>query len=533
MRLYRIIIVDDEEEIRLGVKRKINWEEYGFEVVGDAENGQEALELAEKIKPDIIMTDIKMPFLDGLQLAEKIKYIMPSTKIIIFSGSDDLEYAHKAIKLNVSQYVLKPINSLELIEVLLKLKEQLDKEYNEKKDIEVLKNYYKDTLPVIREQYLVSAIEGRITKEHWEQEAKRLGLDFLEGKVVVATIGIDGKAFLEETYNENVGLVLISIKNIVDEILNKSFKFISLPYLDKIIILFSLKDEDEVIKIIRGISEAVRMFEVIFSTTISAGIGRIYEDVENIRYSYKSSEIALSYKQILGLGRAIYIEDVEPNENIILVFEEEEEKRLNNTIKMLGKEEISEVYNDLFRKLEGELISLSKYRIYVMEIMTSILKLISIYNLNVDEILGSKFNFNSYVDDLDSINEVRDFFIDKSIKINKKIKKERVNSSRLLIEKAKEYIEKNYMETDLSVESICSILHVSPTYFSSVFKKETEMNFVNYLTDIRLDRAINLLNTTDDKTYIIAGKVGYQEANYFSYVFKKKYGMSPSRYRKS
>ena len=153
--------------------------------------------------------------------------------------------------------------------------------------------------------------------------------------------------------------------------------------------------------------------------------------------------------------------------------------------------------------------------------------------MNSDEILGVGFNFYSYLEKLESIDEVKSFLIDKSIKINKKIKKERVNSSRLLIEKAKEYIEKNYMETDLSVESICSILHVSPTYFSSIFKKETDMNFVNYLTNIRLDRAINLLNTTDDKTYIIAGKVGYQEANYFSYVFKKKYGMSPSRYRKS
>ena len=533
MRLYKIIIVDDEEEIRLGVRRKIDWEEYGFEVVGDAENGQEALELAEKIKPDIIMTDIKMPFLDGLQLSEKIKYIMPSTKIIIFSGSDDLEYAHKAIKLNVSQYVLKPINSSELIEVLLKLKEQLDKEYNEKKDIEILKNYYIDTLPVIREQYLVSAIEGRITKEQWDHEAKKLDLDFLEGNLVVAIIGIDGKAFLEETYEENVGLVLISIKNIIDEVLNKSLKFISLPYLDKIIILSALNDKNEIINLIRSLSEAIRMFEVIFSTTISAGIGRIYEGVDKIRYSYKSAEVALSYKQILGLGRAIYIEDVEPNENIILVFEEEEEKRLNNTIKMLGKDEIIEVYNILFEKLEGELISLSKYRIYVMEIMTSILKLINIYNLNSDEILGEGFSFHSYVDNLDSINEVKAFLIDKSIKINKKIKKERVNSSRLLIEKAKEYIKKNYMETDISVESICSILHVSPTYFSSVFKKETDMTFVNYLTNTRLEEAIKLLNNTEDKTYIIASKVGYQEANYFSYVFKKKYGMSPSRYRKS
>ena len=111
MELYKILIVDDEEEIRLGVIKKINWESYGFKVVGDAVNGVEAWEKANNLKPDIVMTDIRMPFMDGLELGEKIQEIMPSTKIIIFSGCDDFEYAQKAIRINVSEYVLKPINS--------------------------------------------------------------------------------------------------------------------------------------------------------------------------------------------------------------------------------------------------------------------------------------------------------------------------------------------------------------------------------------------------------------------------------------
>jgi tRNA U55 pseudouridine synthase TruB len=112
------MVVDDEEEIRLGIIKKIDWESNGFEVVGDAENGQEALEKAEKLQPDVIMTDIKMPFMDGLELGKRLAETMPSTKIIVFSGCDDFEYAHQAIKINVIEYVLKPINSIELVEVL-------------------------------------------------------------------------------------------------------------------------------------------------------------------------------------------------------------------------------------------------------------------------------------------------------------------------------------------------------------------------------------------------------------------------------
>ena len=130
MNLYKVLIVDDEEEIRQGIIKKIDWETYGFKIVGDAENGEDALEKAEKLQPDIVMTDIKMPFMNGLELGEKLKDLMPSTKIIIFSGSDDFEYAKKAIKINALGYVLKPINSMELIEVLKKLKKQIDEEYN-------------------------------------------------------------------------------------------------------------------------------------------------------------------------------------------------------------------------------------------------------------------------------------------------------------------------------------------------------------------------------------------------------------------
>ena len=172
MGLYRIMLVDDEEEIRLGIIKKIKWEDYGFEIIADAENGRDALEKAEKLKPDIIITDIKMPFMDGIELGKKITEIMPSTKLIILTGFDDFKYAREAIKINVIDYVLKPINSAEFSEILSKLKIQLDREYDEKRNIESIYNNYKKSIPVIREQFLIGAIEGRINDDKWNEEIK-------------------------------------------------------------------------------------------------------------------------------------------------------------------------------------------------------------------------------------------------------------------------------------------------------------------------------------------------------------------------
>lgn len=528
MGLYKLMIVDDEEEIRLGVIKKINWEKYGFIVVGDAENGQEALELAEKLHPDVIMTDIKMPFMDGLELGKRVVDLLPSTKIIIFSGSDDLEYAHQAIKINVVEYVLKPINSIELTGVLERLKDKLDKEYNEKRNREILEKHYLDSIPVIREQLLVGALEGRITKEQWQENEKKLGLNFIDNYLNVALINIDGLI-----RGQDNRLVLISIKNIVDETMKNYCDFISFPYLDKIVVLLALNEKDNMIKVIKGLNGVCNTFECVFGSSISIGIGRIYNDISEIRFSYRTAHSALGYRPILGSGKTIYFDDVEPDNSVQLQFEDQEEIKFLNSIKLSSKEEIITEVNNIFKKIRESFVPLEKYRIYLMEVITAIIKLTQSYNIEVNKIFGDEFNFYTYLDEFNSIKEIEDWFIQKSIILNEIIKKERINSSKILVGKAKEYIRNNYSDYEISVEKLCLNLHVSPTYFSTIFKKETDMSFVSYLTDIRLEEAVKLLNTTDDKTYVIATKVGYQEANYFSYVFKKKFGISPSRYRKN
>ena len=538
MNLYRIMIVDDEEEIRLGIIKKIDWESNGFIVVGDAENGQDALEKAEKLQPDVIMTDIKMPFMDGLELGKKLVELMPSTKIIVFSGCDDFEYAHKAIKINVVEYVLKPINSAELIEVLVRLKEQLDREYNEKRNLETLYKHYIKSLPVIREQFLVGAIEGRINEEQWHEQMEELGIDFKYKHLTVGIIQADGTLSFEENLNSFSGqkesaLTPISIKKIVDENMGKYCKFISFIYSGMVIVMGNFEKKEDILLFIKGINEVCKVYKRIMGLTISAGIGYVYSNPSQIRFSYRTAQNALDYRFILGAGKAIYIDDVEPDNSIQLQLDEKEERSMLNAIKISSEDEISEAIDSLFKKTEDLLLPFNQYRIYLMEIMTSLLKLVQTYAFDIEEIFGENFNAYSYLESFNSIHEVKKWIIEKAIRINSYIKRERINSSMMLIEKAKQYIKENYSDYDVSVEKLCSKLHVSPTYFSTMFKKETGTSFVNYLTATRLEEAIKLLNTTDDKTYMIAEKVGYPEANYFSYVFKKQFGVSPSKYRKN
>ena len=531
MAQYRLLLVDDEEEIREGIIRKIDWESLGYIVVGDAENGLEALEKAEHLHPDVVMTDIKMPFMDGLELGAQLQIMMPSTKLIIFSGFDDFEYAQKAIKLNVAEYVLKPINAAELTSTLQKMKSQLDREFDEKRDVEALRRNYMDSLPVMREQFLVGLIEGRISESRLQAQAKRFNINLTTANWVVALVRADAAPRDDATLHGEEELIPISLKCTVDEIMGNYCNFTGFLYSDCVAMIAELDPQSGIVPLMTGMNEVCKSAERVLGVRVMAGVGTPCSSLLEIRHSYTGAQNALDYNAALGAGKAIYIADVEPDTSVKLQFDDHDEREIVNIIKMGSEEEISNKIDALFGRFETVLLPFSQYQIFLMQIMTSLLKVMQAYELGTQDIFGENFNYVNTITALHSPAEMKQWCTESCIKISMLIKRERVDSTKLLARNAKQYIAENYHSTELSVENLCSFLHVSPAYFSTVFKRETGMSFVAYLTEVRLQEAVNLLNTTDDKTYVIADKVGYPEPNYFSYVFKKKFGVSPSKYR--
>ena len=155
MDTYTVLLVDDEEEVIRVIMKKINWEGLGFSVIGYANNGVKALEMVEEFQPDVVMTDIKMPYMDGLELANRIKTEYPATKLLLFTGFDEFEYAKEAIHLEVEEYILKPVNSVELMNVFTSLKIKLDQEISEKRNAQTLQKYYLESLPLLRQTFIL------------------------------------------------------------------------------------------------------------------------------------------------------------------------------------------------------------------------------------------------------------------------------------------------------------------------------------------------------------------------------------------
>ena len=221
MDLYRIILVDDEEEVRQSIIRKINWTEAGFQVVGDAENGEDAMEKVEALEPDLILTDIRMPYMDGLTLAEKVRQKYPSIKIVIFSGYDDFEYAKQAIKLNVTEYILKPVNVEELTAILKRIKSNLDEEIEQKRNVSLLRENYIKSLPILREQFINELISYPVPEETVADRLQEYDIPLAGAKKwVAAAIDIEpeeirGSAMLP--LHKEKDPIPISVMQIVEE----------------------------------------------------------------------------------------------------------------------------------------------------------------------------------------------------------------------------------------------------------------------------------------------------------------------------
>lgn len=531
MELNRIMIVDDEEDFRLGVIKKMDWESIGFEVVGDASNGQDALDLVEQINPDVIITDIKMPFMNGLTLTKKIHEWNPSIKIIILSGFDDFEYAKTAIKYGVSEYLLKPIQASELKEVLVKVKNEICDEVNEKRNKEILHRHYIENLPIIREKFLVNLIEGRLNQNQITKlsELYELILEAPYFAVSIAYAQSEGQS--QDNYYESE-LMTLSFRNIVEEHVVKQVHSYTFVYLDYVIVIAMVPTKEAFSEFIHIMNQVCHRANRILGLKISAGIGSAYDNILKLADSYQEAKKAIEYKVLLGDELAIFIEDVEPKVKSNFSFEEMYTAELIHNIKLGKEEELTRTIDTILVSMKAAQPSLQEYRACLMELVSSVYKLSRLYQLNQNEIFGE--NFDIYVDvfKFSSFDTLGQWLHTICNRLRHCIRHERKDSAKLIVQRSVQLINEQYGNSELSVEVLCDNLNISQAYFSTIFKKELGVSFVSYLTMVRMEKAVDLLNSTDEKTYIIAEKIGYIEPNYFSYVFKKYYGVSPTKFRK-
>ena len=305
MNQYTVLLVDDEEEVFQVIMKKLDWESMGFSIAGYARNGVEALEMAEELQPDVVMTDIKMPYMDGLTLCKKLKELYQKVKVIIFSGFDEFEYAKEAIKIEAEEYILKPINSNELKEVFERIKVNLDKELDEKRNIDKLREYYMESLPVLQENFYTSLIEGRIPEEQIDKYVKNYQIN-LTGPYYVVTV-----LHISTTNPENVPidpfLLTISVKKLAEEQLMEKWNCKTVTYLGDILVIAQLSDVESVTHFTDDMDRFCKMAKRVCKATVTAGIGHVCSGPDMCATSFHSFLFPIM-EQRTRLRTAFYME---------------------------------------------------------------------------------------------------------------------------------------------------------------------------------------------------------------------------------
>lgn len=525
MNRYSVMLVDDEEEVRQAIAKKLDWEAIGFQVVGTAENGEEALEMAEQLRPDVVMTDIKMPFMDGLTFCRELKASQMSAKIVIFSGFDEFEYAKEAITLEVEEYILKPINAVELRSVFERIKVTLDQEIAEKQNMDQLYRYYQESLPVMQDQFLTGLVEGRIPEAEIAAFNDSYELNLQAPYYSAAVIHMDSG---DERLRH---MLAVSGKRILDEHLGDRFRYRSFLLLDRVVVVGMMSEEKEISQMVYFLDQICKICKRVLNVNTTAGIGQLCDDLVQLHYSFDGAKDAVDSRVLLESNQAIYIKDIEPKAAAEFVIEDKNIQQLIHAVKLGSREELQAEVAALVQYLKNSAMTLNQYQIVLMEMVTEILKFGRAYGVEMTQVFGEGFDLYKTAAQFDSLDALGEWLENTMMKLRSFVRQERKDTAKLLMERARQYIEEHYADSDLSVDTICSYLNVSSTYFSMLFKKETSTGFVAYLTRRRMEQALFLLDTTDLKTYMISDQIGYTEPNYFSYVFKKHYGVSPSRYR--
>ncbi len=526
-RLYSVMLVDDEEDVAKAIARRIDWNSIGFNQPSYADNGLEALDIAEAVQPDVVMTDIQMPYMDGLELARRLKEAQPNIRIIIFSGYDEFEYAKEAIRLQAEEYILKPVNSEELEKVFQRIRASLDRELDERQNIKKLEHYYQDSLPLMREGFYTSLIEGRIPERDMEGTLEDLQIE-LSGPYYCVCVMHTSTTHVPEGMNPR--LLAVAVRRLAEERLFPGARIRYFNYLGNTVMLAELDSEDGLTQLIDECDKFCRLAASVLKAVVTIGIGNVTSDMTEISFSFNGARSALSYRVIFGTSQAISIKEIAPSETETTVINEEEELReVFKRIRLEDADQLKEAVDQYLGGLD-RFGSVQEYRFFAMELVSEIYRFAKNNRLDLKEVFQETDDVYTMVQRLEK-DDLKQWMCDTCLVMQAMLAEKRMSNTQSFVTKAVDYVNENYADKDLSVEKICSHLGVSAAYFSTVFKKETGKTFTNFLTDVRMKRAVEMLIEQEERTYIIAEAVGYSDPNYFSYVFKKQFGVSPSKYK--
>ena len=539
--MLRTFLVEDEFVVRENIKKMIPWEQYGYELVGEAPDGEVALPMIRKLKPDLLITDIKMPFMDGLTLSKMVRKDFPGMKIVILSGYDDFNYAKQAIGIGVEDYLLKPITKNAFLERLTEIRNRWEQEKGQREYYEQFRREIQEYERNSSRDFYEALISGSMDTGEIYKKADQLGLDIVAEVYNILLFTMDagrGVAGASEEYSEWEAQKREKMESF----------FVDNPY--AMLFRNNAFSYGVLVKEQRSSpGENTEKCAAFIQETLGSGcghnwflaVGQPVERLSSVKLSYHAAAKAFSRRYLYD-GDILYYEELEQEEKIqkndSRYLKKIDINVLNPAIleRFLGSgllDETEDFVRDYFQAIGHEAMESFVFRNYViLNIRFSVLGFLKKLGCEAGDLENH---------DTEEILEERARSMESAVKYAEEIIKKAVmlrdensgNKNRSILKSAIEYIDTHYMEESLSLNTAAQVANISANHFSALFSQNMGQTFIEYLTSLRMRHARELLRCTGKRSSEIASEVGYKDAHYFSYLFKKTQGMTPSEYRKT
>ncbi len=532
-----ILLVDDEYLIRELLKKCIQWEHMACKIIGEASCAAEAFDFLEENHVDLIITDINMPIIDGLEMSKKILESYPKMKIIVVSGYDKFEYAKNGIKIGIEDYILKPINEAEVERAILNVKDKLGKQREKEYESETIKKHLENNIPYLIKNFFIELFKSKLSLVEIEEKLHLLKLEFRGDFFQVVLIEILFNR--EKVYSEESKLIELLEVICILEIYFKDIPFIHI-----------LLDSKENISIfcnnseVNLIEECECLLKMLKDSNpqrdITIGIGSIKKRIEDTKGSYNEAITSLQFKALLGGDRVICYEDlniVTDKINEMSVIQENAMEQLQFLIKAGLSEQalvcIDTIYKNIgrYRNIEEQSF-ITHVRIQTTRMTALLFDMIASMDIRIDDIVYYQEEFFKEIAAIISIPHAKELVISLVLKLIKHINGIHTHTVSDYMEDILEYIQENMSDYGLTLNKIAAHFYMNPSYLSRTFKQKKGISFKDYLNKIRMEQALEYVRNTDLKAYEIGEKVGIPDANYFSTSFKKYIGMSMTDYKK-
>lgn len=534
--MFKLLIVEDDITIRKGLVECVQWKDYGIEIIGEASNGRKALAVIESGPVDIVLTDVVMPQMDGIELVRRIREKSRAIKIVFASGHSDLLYLKEAFKLDVLDYIIKPVIMEELDAVFKKITGICKEEQRQQENLAELKSMLEESMPVLRERFAAMLLKRSIpNNSKLEERIRFLGLPFqLNDQFTVLSIDLGINRNSDTFYKElekqerQISCIHEALKPMDDEC--QGFSLVVDEHVVTLII--SSKNGlgyERIINISQGIQQAIAQQT---GNITAVGIGKEVEGVGQIYLSFVQSRKALEQENFFGSDAVIHINDLE-NTNIKASFDVScLEGNIIEAIRLGKRDDVEQEVDNLFKKL-SEIKALSMQ--YVRNICLELLVLAEKKYLEM-KLSGSlkeegSFSWEELLT-LKTIHETHQYLKNKFVDMAEAIKSLQSNTSRNLVRMMMKELNELYSE-DITINTLAEEFYITSNYVCLLFKKETGKTVNEYLTEVRMEKAKEFLENPVLKIYEIAEKVGYKDVDYFGKLFKKYSGLTLTQYRSS